>query len=159
MEAGTPSVIINALREHFCDFLTMPFTVTELRSAVSNTLAGCPAAEIEVASANPEWVELRVPGDLASVAPLQKLLTQLEADLPQEIREATSYALGEMLNNAIEHGCKLDRAKRVEISYVRLKRGIICRIKDPGGGFDPAHLEHAAVSNPNDDPIHHLVVA
>jgi DNA-binding response OmpR family regulator len=104
MEPGTPSVIIDALREHVCDFLTIPFTAAELRAAVSNTLAGCPAAEIEVASAHPEWVELRVPGDLAYVGPLQKLLTQLEADLPQEIREATTYALGEMLNNAIEHG-------------------------------------------------------
>lgn len=136
----------------------LPFSVAELRSAVVNTLAECPAAGIEVASADPEWVELRVPGDLASVAPLQKLLTQLEADLPQEIREATCYALGEMLNNAIEHGCKLDGAKSVEVSYVRLKRGIICRIKDPGGGFDPTHLEHAAVNNPPDDPIHHSVV-
>jgi anti-sigma regulatory factor (Ser/Thr protein kinase)/ActR/RegA family two-component response regulator len=158
IESGTPSGIIDAIREHVCDFLTMPFSVAELRSAVGSTLTGCPAAEIEVASANPEWVELRLPGDLAFVAPLQKLLTQLEADLPAEVREATGYALGEMLNNAIEHGCKLDRAKRVEVSYVRLKRGIMCRIKDPGGGFDPAHLEHAAINNPNDDPIHHSVV-
>ncbi len=35
---------------------------------------------------------------------------------------------------------------------------MICRIKDPGNGFDPSHLEHAAVNNPVDDPFHHVGV-
>lgn len=157
-ECGTPDAVLDALRGHVCDFLTKPFTADELRAAASNALAGCPAAGIEVASAHPEWIELLVPGDLAAISPLQKLLAQLDSDLPQEMHEAISYAFREMLCNAVEYGCRLNPAKRVEISYVRLKRAIICRIKDPGEGFDPARLRHAAINNPGDDPLRHAAV-
>ncbi|MGH9844581.1 MAG: ATP-binding protein [Blastocatellia bacterium] len=128
----------------------------ELREAVNEALAGCPVAGIEVVSAAPEWVELRVPCDLRAISPLQKLLAQLNADLPQEIGEAISYAFREMLSNAIEYGGRLDPAERVEISFLRLKRAVICRVKDPGEGFDPTRLRRAAINNPNDDPLRHV---
>ena len=123
-----------------------------------NALDGCPAARVEVVSAHPGWVELLVPGDLAAISPLQKLLAQLDADLPREVHEAISYAFREMLSNAVEHGCRLDPAQRVEVSYVRLGRAIVCRIKDPGAGFDPARLGHAAINNPEDEPLRHASV-
>ncbi len=134
------------------------FTAAELRAAVTDVLSGCPAVVIEIVSAAPEWVELRVPCDLRAIPPLQKLLTQLNADLPQEIGEAISYAFREMLSNAVEYGGRLDPAERVEIRFVRLKRAVICRIKDPGEGFDPTRLRHAAINNPNDDPLRHASV-
>ena len=157
-ESGTPDAVIDALRGHVCDFLTKPFTAAELRAAVSSALAGCPAAGIEVASAHSEWIELRAPGDLSAISALQKLLAQFDADLPREMHDAISYAFREMFCNAVEYGCRLNPAKRVQISYVRLKRAIICRIKDPGEGFDPARLNHAAINNPNDDPLRHASV-
>jgi anti-sigma regulatory factor (Ser/Thr protein kinase) len=132
-----------------------PFTAAELRATVTDVLAGCPAVGIEIVSAVPEWVELRVPSDLRAIPPLQKLLAQLDADLPQEIGEAISYAFREMLSNALEHGGRLDPTERVEIKFVRLKRAVICQIKDPGDGFDPARMRHAAINNPNDDPLRH----
>jgi anti-sigma regulatory factor (Ser/Thr protein kinase) len=134
------------------------FTAAELREAINEALAGCPVAGIEVASAAPEWVELRVPCDRATILPLQKLLAQLDADLPQEIGEAISYAFREMLSNAGEYGGRLDPEQRVEIRFVRLKSAVICRIKDPGEGFDPARLQHAAINNPDDDPLRHASV-
>src|SRR3954468_7432795 len=57
-ESGTPEAVIDALRGHVCDFLSKPFTASELRNAVSNVLAGCPAEGIEVASARSGWIEL-----------------------------------------------------------------------------------------------------
>jgi len=155
---GTSEAVIGALCKRVCDFLSKPFTISELRTAVGAALKACPVVEIEVVSAKPEWIELRIPCDLAAVPPLQKLLTQLKADLPEETREAIAYAFREMLNNAIEHGGKLDPTKYVEVSYVRLKRAIIYWIKDPGEGFDPTQLEHAAVNNPSDDPFRHVLV-
>ncbi|MGH9849962.1 MAG: ATP-binding protein [Blastocatellia bacterium] len=134
------------------------FTAAELREAVNEALAGCLAAGIEVVSAAPAWVELRVPCDLRAILPLQTLLAQLNADLPQEIGEAISYAFREMLGNAMEYGGRLDPAERVEIRFVRLKRAVICRIKDPGDGFDPTRLQHAAINNPDDDPLRHASV-
>ena len=135
-----------------------PITAAELRATVTDVLHGCPAVGIEIVSAVPEWVELRVPCDLRAIPPLQKLLAQLGDDLPQEIGEAISYAFREMLSNALEYGGRLDPAERVEIKFVRLKRAVICQIKDPGDGFDPARLRHAAINNPNDDPLRHASV-
>lgn len=135
-----------------------PFTATERRAALGDALVGCSAVGMEVVSAAPEWVELRMPCDLGAIPALENLLTQLEADLPREIGEAISYACHEMLSNAVEYGCRLDPATLVEIRFVRLKRAVICRIKDPGNGFDRARLRHAAINNPNDDPLQHVFV-
>jgi anti-sigma regulatory factor (Ser/Thr protein kinase) len=126
--------------------------------ALRPALTACLSVGIEVVSLRPEWFELRVPCDLAVISPLQQLLTELEADLPREIAEAISYAFREMLSNAVEYGGRLDRAKQVEVRYVRLRRAVICRIKDPGDGFDPTSLDHAAINNPKHDPVRHCSV-
>jgi anti-sigma regulatory factor (Ser/Thr protein kinase) len=141
----------------FRDFLTTA-RGTEPHAALGDALTGCLSAGIEVVSVLPDWVEVRVPCDLAAISPLENLLTHFEADLPRELGEAISYALREMLSNAVEYGGRFDPAARVEVRFVRLKRAIICRIKDPGNGFDPKLLDHAAVSNPNDDPLRHVFV-
>lgn len=125
---------------------------------LNHALAGCLLAGVEVVSMLPEWVELRVPCDLAAIPLLQNLVTQLEADLPSEICEAISYAFREMLSNAVEYGGGLDPEKRVDVRFLRLKRAVICRVKDPGNGFDSARLDHAAIKNPNNDPMRHASV-
>jgi CheY-like chemotaxis protein/anti-sigma regulatory factor (Ser/Thr protein kinase) len=155
---GTPDAVLGALRKRVQDFLVKPFSLADLRTAVTHALDDHPLNGIEILSAQPHWVHLRVPCDLAAVPWLQKLLTQLKADLPEETREAMAYAFREMLNNAIEHGGKLDRSKFVEVSCIRLKHAIIYHIKDPGEGFDPEQLEHAAIGNPTGDPFRHVTV-
>ncbi len=152
----TAETLLDALQARICGWLTRPFTISALRLAVQEALEACPAAGIEVVSARPEWIELRIPCAFSMVAPLQQLLVLWEADLLDETREALTYAFREMLNNALEHGCKLDPAQHIEISLVRLKRVVICRIKDPGTGFDPRQLAHAAICNPDDDPLRHI---
>ena len=142
----------------FGDFVANQSNGSEPGTALRSALTACLSTGMEVVSVLPDWVELRVPCDLAAISPLQKLLTQLEADLPQEIGEAMSYAFREMLSNAVEYGGRLDPAKRVEVRFVRLKHAVICRIKDPGDGFDPTRLDHAAINNPNHDPIRHASV-
>jgi CheY-like chemotaxis protein/anti-sigma regulatory factor (Ser/Thr protein kinase) len=155
---GTPEAVLNALRKQVCDFLVKPFNLADLRAAISTALDEDKLIKIDVISARPEWVQLRVPCDLAAVPLLQRLLLQLKADLPENTREAMAYAFREMLNNAIEHGGKLDPTKYVEVLCVRLKRAIIYWIKDPGEGFDPEKLEHAAVNNPSGDPFRHVTI-
>ena len=125
------------------------------RAVLNRALAECPVTGIEVVSAVPEWLELRVSCDLGAVEPLQRLITELDADLREEIGEAISYAFREMLSNAVEHGGHFDSSKRVEIRFIRLRRAILCRIKDPGIGFDPTQIVHAAINNPTDDPLRH----
>jgi anti-sigma regulatory factor (Ser/Thr protein kinase) len=141
-----------------CDFLAKRSNDAEADDALTQTLAACLSAGIEVVSVRPEWVEVRVPCDLAAISPLQDLVTQLEAGLSPEVGEAISYAFREMLCNAVEYGGHLDPAALVEVRLVRLKRAFICRIKDPGDGFDPSSLDHAAINNPNDNPVRHTSV-
>ncbi len=156
---STAETAISALREHACDFLAKPFKVEELLSAVQAALTLRPQESvIQVLSARPEWIELRVPCDLAAVEPLEHFMVQLKADLPPATRENVTLAFREMLRNAIEHGGKNDPRQYVEIGYLRSQRIILYRIKDPGDGFDPRSLSHAAILNLEGDPTRHQKV-
>ena len=130
----------------------------EPEACLTDALRACLSAGIEVVSLLPEWVELRVPSDLSVITPLEELVTQLEAGLSPEVREAISRAFREMLCNAVEYGGHLDREALVEVRLIRLKHAFICRIKDPGNGFDPSSLDHAAINNPKDNPVRHAFV-
>lgn len=142
----------------FGNFFAKRSTGTEPDADLTNALSACLSAGIEVVSLLPEWVELRVPSDLTVISPLQELVTQLEAGLSPEVSEAITRAFREMLCNAIEYGGHLDPAALVEVRLMRLEHAFICRIKDPGDGFDPCTLDHAAINNPNDNPVRHAFV-
>jgi len=155
---GTPDAVIGALDNQACDFLSKPFELAELRDAVRSAFQRATSCEVEVLSAKPDWIEIQLPCDLKAVEPIQNLLTGMEGDLPQEMREAIGSAFREMLNNAIEHGGKSDLSRKVRVKYVRLKRAILYSIQDPGEGFDMDKIEHAAFANPPDDPIRHMAI-
>lgn len=155
---STPEAVIGAFRNQACDFLSKPFGVEELRTAVRSALERNIECQIEIISAKPDWIEIRVPCDLEAVEPIQKFLSELEGTLPRDTREAIGSVFREMLNNAIEHGGKCDITKRVEVKYMRLKRAIIYSIKDPGDGFKIEEIQHAAVLNPEDNPVRHMQV-
>jgi DNA-binding response OmpR family regulator len=153
---NTPETAISALRDQACDLLSKPFEIQQLLSAVQTALElNPPEVSIEVLSAHPEWIELRVPCNPASVDPLERLMAQLKTDLPRETRENVTYAFREMLRNAIEYGGKNDPSQCVEVSYLRTPRVILYRIKDPGEGFSLESLRHAAILNPQGDPLRH----
>jgi len=153
---NTPETAISALRDQACDLLSKPFEIQQLLSAVQTALElNPPDVSIEVLSAHPEWIELRVPCNPASVDPLERLMAHLKTDLPRETRENVTYAFREMLRNAIEYGGKNDPSQCVEVSYLRTPRVILYRIKDPGEGFSLESLRHAAILNPQGDPLRH----
>ena len=153
---NTPETAVGALREQACDWLRKPFEIQQLLSAVQTALELNPSnGNIEVLSAHPEWIELRVPCDPSAVDPLERLMAQLKTDLPRETRENVTYAFREMLRNAIEYGGKNDPSQSVEVSYLRTPRLILYRIKDPGAGFRIEFLKHAAILNPEGHPLGH----
>jgi DNA-binding response OmpR family regulator len=157
----TPETAVSALRDQACDFLAKPFEVQELMSAIEAAFELAPQEiGIEVLSARPEWIELRVPCDQAAIDPLERLMSQLKTDLPRITRESVTYAFREMLRNAIEYGGKNDPKKFVEVGYLRSPRIIMYRIKDPGEGFSIESLYQpggptAAFLNPQGDPMYH----
>lgn len=135
-----------------------PLTEIEVGATINLAFASSLEAEVEVLVARPHRLELRVAGDLKAVSASEKLLAPFVADIPPQMREAIIDAFRELLENAIEHGCRLDKSKHVEVIFVRHKHAIVCRIKDPGTGFDPAQLDHAAINNPDDDLTRHARV-
>ncbi|HEX8491518.1 MAG TPA: response regulator [Pyrinomonadaceae bacterium] len=157
----TPEAALSALRDQACDFLAKPFDLPQLYSAIEAALKLDPQdVHIEVLSARPEWIELRVPCDRAAIDPLGRLMSQLKTDLPQPTRDSITYAFREMLRNAIEYGGKNDPRKHVEVGYLRTPRIIMYRIKDPGKGFSIESLYTpegpiAAFLNPAGDPVQH----
>jgi CheY-like chemotaxis protein/anti-sigma regulatory factor (Ser/Thr protein kinase) len=150
--------VVGALRNRACEFLSKPFDARELVETVRMALERDIDSQIEVISDRRDWIELRVPCNLAAVEPIQRFLSHLHEHIPKETRDAVGAVFRELLNNAIEHGGKCDPSKRVEIKYIHLKRAILYSIKDPGEGFDIKDIEHAAFANPPDEPTRHMQV-
>jgi len=156
----TPRTLLAAIRGHAHRYVRKPFAPGDIAEVVEDALSAAAAAPlpIEVVSARPEWVELVAPCALEVVDRIQAFMMQLEADLPEAVRESLGTAFRELLSNAIEWGGKLDRTRTVRIACLRAQRMLLYRIADPGQGFDIDALRHAAISNPDDDPLQHAIV-
>jgi len=156
----TPETLLEAVRRQAYRFVRKPFAPNTIVEIIDGAIQSATAAAlpIEVVSARPEWLEIIAPCSLEMAERLQSFVMQLEADLPEAVRESAGYAFRELLTNAIEWGGKLDPNRKVRISCVRAKRMLLYRIADPGEGFDIDRLRHAAISNPADDPVRHMDV-
>jgi CheY-like chemotaxis protein/anti-sigma regulatory factor (Ser/Thr protein kinase) len=153
-----PETLLRAVREHAFRYVTKPVEPAELISVVASVLASPDLRPIEVVSAKPDWVELLVPCDRDAATRIQEFLSQLDSDLPDQVRADVGQAFRELLNNAIEWGGRLDPRQTVRIAYLRARRMLLYRIADPGQGFSFRDLTHAAVNNPPGDPVEHAAV-
>jgi anti-sigma regulatory factor (Ser/Thr protein kinase)/CheY-like chemotaxis protein len=152
----TPADAIAAMREHAFSYLSKPFSLTSLASMVQAAVEEpCWDDGIEVVSATPGWIRLVVRCDTKTAERVIQFFHEI-IDLPAAENDAVAVAIRELLMNAIEHGGKFDPKKTVEVSYLRTRRAVSCRIKDPGKGFALAAIPHAAVMNPPDDPVRHM---
>ncbi len=148
--------LLAALREKADQYVTKPFDPRKLLELIRNELASPSAPDqIEVLSAQPQWVELRIPCDRQTAERIQGVLRQLDTDLSAEVRESVGMAFHELLMNAIEWGGRLNPDSKIQIAYLRTDRLLLYRIADPGEGFKPAELEHAAIHNAADKPYEH----
>jgi DNA-binding response OmpR family regulator len=153
----TPEALLRSFRGQAHWFVRKPFAPARIVEIVNDVLNASAAAAlpITVVSARPEWLELVAPCSLEVAERVQDFVMQLDAKLPQEVRESVAQAFRELLSNAIEWGGRLDPARTVRISCLRSQRMLLYRIADPGEGFDIDRLSHAAISNPDDDPLEH----
>jgi DNA-binding response OmpR family regulator len=157
--ASTPEDIIRALREQAFTYLTKPFTIPAVSRMVDTALESTPSADdIEVLSAQPHWLSLRLRCKAETADRILQFLREIAVDLPAKERENIATAFREILSNAIEHGGDSDPNKHVTITYVRGERALFYYVRDPGQGFSFDDLPHAAVSNPRDSPIDHVEV-
>ena len=153
----TPEPLLRSFREQAHAFVRKPFAGRRIVELVADVLAASPTATlpIEVVSARPEWLEIIAPCSLEVGERVRQFVMQLDATLPDDVRQSVAHAFGELLTNAIEWGGRLDPTRTVRISCLRSRRLLLYRIADPGEGFDINRLGHAAISNPVDDPLAH----
>ena len=153
----TPETLLKSFRGQAHRFIRKPFPPRRIVEVVNDVLEAHPdvSLPIEVVSACPEWVEIVAPCSLEVGDRVREFVMQLDATLPDDVRESVAQAFRELLTNAIEWGGHLDPGRMVRISCLRTKRMLLYRIADPGEGFDISHLTHAAISNPDDDPLAH----
>jgi DNA-binding NarL/FixJ family response regulator len=155
---SAPADVISAIRESAFSYFSAPFSLASLASIVELAVEEpCWDDGIEIISSAPSWIRLSVRCEIKTAERLMQFFHEI-IDLPHPENEAVALAIRELLMNAIEHGGKFDAEKYAEISYVRTRRAVACRIKDPGDGFSLEEIPHAAIMNPSNDPLRHLTV-
>ena len=155
---STPWDAIVSMREGAFSYLSKPYSAETLREVIQLAADGpCWDDGIEVVSATPEWIQLFARCDRNTADRLLLFFHQI-IDLPQPENDNVASAFREMLLNAIEHGGHFDPSQFVEIAYMRAQHAVVCRVKDPGEGFSMEEIQHAAVSNPPDEPLRHQIL-
>jgi anti-sigma regulatory factor (Ser/Thr protein kinase)/CheY-like chemotaxis protein len=156
-DESTPADVVESMRERAFSYFSKPFSLASLTEMVRVAALGpCWDDGIEVVSATAEWISVIARCDRRTADRLVHFFREI-SQLPEPEGDQVATAFREMLLNAIEHGGNFDPSQYVEISYVRTRKIVMCRIKDPGEGFSLEELHHAAVDNPSYDPIRHAL--
>ena len=152
---STPEDVIASMREGAFSYFSAPYSPGSLADMIRLAANG-PSWDdgIEVVSATPAWIQLLASCDRGTANRLLQFFHEI-IDLPEPERENVAVAFREMLLNAVEHGGHFDPKQFVEISYLRARHAVMCRVKDPGEGFSFDEIKHAAISNPPDQPLRH----
>jgi anti-sigma regulatory factor (Ser/Thr protein kinase)/ActR/RegA family two-component response regulator len=152
---SAPADVLTAMRARAFSLFSTPYNENQLAEMIRLAIDS-PAWDdgIDIISATPEWIRLRVRCEISTADRLVQFLNEI-AELPLAERELVAIAFREMLMNAIEHGGQLDPNQYVEIEYIRAKHMVSCHIADPGPGFTLDEIPHAAIANPDDQPTQH----
>jgi anti-sigma regulatory factor (Ser/Thr protein kinase) len=153
---STPDEVIAALRARVFACFTPPFALGEITDLACK--AGSDSQwqdDIQVLSAKPGWVSVRVNCRLITAERLLTFANELSAQLPDDTRQETMQGLREILLNAMEHGAAFNPEQVVEVTGVRTARAMVFYVRDPGAGFRRELLTHAAIANPVHDPAAH----
>jgi len=154
---ATQEDVIAALRARVFACFSSPCNVDEVAAmAVRALQADEWRSCIEVLSAQPDWIALRVNCQLLTAERLVRFMTELRSDLPDPDRFTLLTAFREILLNAMEHGAAFDPDKVIEVAAVRTQRAIVYRFRDPGTGFRTKQLPHSALHNPPENPLAHV---
>jgi anti-sigma regulatory factor (Ser/Thr protein kinase)/CheY-like chemotaxis protein len=155
-DEGTPADVLNAMRERAFSYFSWPFPLAALADMVKHAIDAPNWDDgIEIVSSAPSGVRLLARCDPMTADRLLQFTEEM-IDLPEDEKNVVGTALRELLMNAIEYGGHFDPGQFVELSYIRTKRAVACRVKDPGEGFSFDEISHAAVMNPEGDPLRHL---
>jgi CheY-like chemotaxis protein len=155
-EEFIPGDVLNSIRERAFSYFSRPFSTEKLAEIIR--VAMCEPYwddGIEILSATANWVRVSVRCDVLTANRLLQFYREA-SDLPDAETEEVATAFREILLNAMEHGGNFDPSQFVEVSYVRTRRMVLCKVKDPGTGFSLEELKHSAIANPPDQPFLHM---
>jgi len=155
---STPDEVIAALRARVFACFTPPFDPDEIAKLALGAASDSQGRDdIQVLSAKPGWVSVRVSCRLITAERLMSFANELSAQLPEDTRQEMMQAFREILLNAMEHGAAFNPEQVVEVSAVRTGRSMVFYVRDPGAGFRRESLSHTVLANPADDPTAHIV--
>ena len=153
---STAGKIVSAIKKHAFGWLQKPFTMLAVQELVDSALTVSRLEDdIQVISATPQWLELRLRCDMKTAWRALHFVREMDPGLPDG--ENVALAFREVLFNAVEHGGGNDPNVHVTITYTRAAGALLFRVRDPGPGFSFEKLRHAAVSNPADSPVEHAI--
>jgi CheY-like chemotaxis protein/anti-sigma regulatory factor (Ser/Thr protein kinase) len=152
----TPETVLHVVKEQAYQFISKPTPPKDIVETVEQALSTADVLPIEVVSAKPDWLELVVPCQLEIADRIESFVQGLTVKLSEEVRESVGRAFRELLMNAIEWGGQFDTKRKVRIACLRTEKMLLYRIQDPGPGFKPENLPHAAVSNDPSNPFAHM---
>jgi anti-sigma regulatory factor (Ser/Thr protein kinase) len=154
--SAVPEDVIASLRAHAFACFSAPFPMAEVAEMIGRAAQNPDWKDgLQLLSARPDWLSLRVDCRRLAADRLVRFLSELAKDVPDVTRDDLLSALREIVLNAMEHGAGFAPDQVIDVIAVRTKRAIVYYVKDPGPGFSPEALPHAAISNPPDDPIAH----
>jgi anti-sigma regulatory factor (Ser/Thr protein kinase)/ActR/RegA family two-component response regulator len=145
---ATTDEILEALRGHAFACFSEPVNWDDLAGLLAASFRdGDWRDGIEVRSATPDWISLRVTSRLLTAERLTLFMRELASDQRDDTRERLAFAFREVLLNAMEHGTGFDPDQVIEVSAVRTQRTIVYYFRDPGPGFRRQDLRHASASS------------
>ncbi len=154
--SAVPEDVIASLRAHAFACFSAPFPMGEIAEMIRRAAQNPDWKDgLQVVSARPDWLSLRVDCRRLAADRLVRFLAELAKDLPDVTRDDLLSAFREIVLNAMEHGAGFAPDQVIDVTAVRTQRAIVYYVRDPGPGFSPESLPHAAVSNPPDDPLAH----
>ena len=154
---NTPETVVRAIRDKAFTYFSKPFSPSAVIDMVTRALQTAVGSnDIEVLSARPNWIALRVRCKFEIADRLVQFLRELQVDLTSDQQADIALAFRELLMNAIEHGGHSNPHQKVTLACIRMSRAILYYIQDPGKGFSFDHLPHAAISSGPDEPFRHV---
>src|SRR3954447_6408768 len=154
---STPDEVIAALRARVFACCTPPFDRNEIAYLAASAASDSQwRDDIQVLSAKPGWVSVRVNCRMINAERLMTFAKELSTQLPENTRQEIMVALREILMNAMEHGAAFNPEQVIEVTAVRTERALVFHVRDPGAGFRPEGIPHAASGDPDHDPIAHF---
>lgn len=151
---STPDAVISVMRARVFACFTPPFDARHIAHLACGAASDSQWREdIQILSAKPGWVAVRIYCRLITAERLMTFAKELSTQLPEDTRQETMLALREILLNAMEHGAAFNPDQVVEVTVVRTARSLVFHVRDPGSGFRLESITHAANQ---DDPAAHM---